>query len=71
MAAFEITLEFVLIGVDHGDIFIGDTETSSFGMIRRGVMRLRRSIVGMLFHLGVLVREAHVEAVVKTPANTV
>lgn len=71
MAALQITLEFVLIGVDHSDIFISDAELSSFGVIRKGVMRRRRSIVGMLFHLGVLVREAHVETVVMIPANTV
>jgi hypothetical protein len=60
MATLQVFLELVLVGIDHGNILLINTEFSSFVVFRRGVMRRRLYAVVVPFHLDDLVSEVTV-----------
>jgi hypothetical protein len=70
MAAFQATLELVLVGNDNGNIFLINTELSCFCMFRKGVMHRRLYIVVIFLHLDALVSEVTMERMCLNQART-
>lgn len=59
MAALQVLLELVLVGVDHADIVAINAELTSLGVICQAVVHGRRGVANLFFlHRGGVVREA-------------